>query len=58
MRSYNLHDFIRILRNIPAQVTICTISYVAIGITRTYFYINYTRKRAGYIAYSYKCIAT
>ena len=41
MRSYNLHDFIRILRNIPAQVTICTISYVAIGITHMHFYINY-----------------
>ena len=41
MRSYNLHDFIRILCNTPAQVTIRTISYVAIGITHTYFYVNY-----------------
>ena len=35
IRSYNLHNFICILRNIPAQVTIRTISYVAIGITHS-----------------------
>ena len=55
---YVFAQLCRYLTYIPVQVTIRTISYVAIGITHTYHYVNYNDKirinvLATYIANSY-----